>query len=198
MTATFIFLSVIVGVAFFFTQGRRDERFTGQNSGSVISKALPIIKHFEGFFADAYTCPGGKLTIGYGHLVKPGESHHITKPAAIELLKSELSNTYFPSTKSALEGRGFDVQAMTTSQLASMVSATYNLGPDVINKGSWVEHWQNNKRTTAADWFYRWSKASGVRLEGLVRRRFAEWQMFQTGSWNQNPIGYHNWYEEHK
>ena len=36
--------------------------------------AQAIIKEFEGFSSTFYLCPGNRKTIGYGHLVKQGET----------------------------------------------------------------------------------------------------------------------------
>ena len=38
---------------------------------------LELIKHFEDFRSDAYMCPAGVWTIGYGHTkgVKKGQKH---------------------------------------------------------------------------------------------------------------------------
>ena len=52
--------------------------------------AIALIKRFEGFCAKVYTCPAGKPTIGYGHVVKPGfdcpggRRFHFTEPSGNE------------------------------------------------------------------------------------------------------------------
>jgi len=191
-------IAALTGVFFLtFRQGSRNAPYSGDNA-PVLAKALPLIKHFEGFYGDAYTCSGGKLTIGYGHLVLPGESLVITKRAASNLLLQELSHSYLPDTLSALEDKGFDLKMMSVSSIAAMLSAVYNLGSGILYDGSWVQQYQHNKKVLASERFYLWSKASGNRLKGLVRRRFAEWQLFTSGSWVQHPPGYAEWYEAHK
>ena len=52
---------------------------------------LKKLKEFEGLRVTPYTCPGGKLTIGYGHTgpdVRPGDV--ISEYWAEHLLKSDL------------------------------------------------------------------------------------------------------------
>ena len=41
---------------------------------------LDLIKHFEGFCADAYYCPARVLTIGYGTTGSRVKSHRRSQP----------------------------------------------------------------------------------------------------------------------
>lgn len=52
----------------------------------INSNGINLIKHFEGFRKDAYICPAGILTIGYGHTesAKPGQN--IDEATAEDLL----------------------------------------------------------------------------------------------------------------
>ena len=90
---------------------------------------------------------------------------------------------------------------MTTGQLAAMLSAVYNLGAKVIWGATWPEKYLRGDKAAAQDTFYQWSKddqgAGLVYVLGLVRRRFSEWQLFTTGSWQQYPPGYKGWFEAH-
>ena len=66
--------------------------------GSHILKTSPtglkLIKSFEWFSANAYNCPAGYQTIGYGHVMKPDAafSHEISETKALELLAQDISN----------------------------------------------------------------------------------------------------------
>ena len=198
-----ILAGLVVIIMAVFSQGGKNEPYSGNNN-QVVNKAAPIIKHFEGFRADAYLCPAGKLTVGYGHVIQPGDPHHVTKPQAAEWLKQELHNDYLPDTLYALESRGFVLRTMTTGEIAAALSAVYNNGAIIIYDGTWVDKIQSGKTDLAANWFYKWSKhrdpATGklVRSKGLVRRRFAEWMLYTSGSWVQQPPGYKDWYEAHR
>jgi len=56
---------------------------------------IALIKRFEGFCAAVYNCPAGKLTIGYGNVVKPGQRFGtLTEAQATDLLNPSL--TPFP------------------------------------------------------------------------------------------------------
>ena len=40
----------------------------------LTDEGLALIKCFEGFAPEVYICPGGWPTIGYGHVVREGET----------------------------------------------------------------------------------------------------------------------------
>ena len=54
------------------------------------NKGIDLIKHFEGCELEAYKCPAGVWTIGYGHIKGVHEGMTITEHQAEEMLKSEL------------------------------------------------------------------------------------------------------------
>lgn len=54
-----------------------------------LERAKHYTKRFEGLRLKPYTCPAGKLTIGYGHNI---EDNGITEDIAVRLLDSDLSN----------------------------------------------------------------------------------------------------------
>lgn len=53
-----------------------------------LERAKHYTKRFEGLRLKPYTCPAGKLTIGYGHNI---EDNGITEDIAVRLLDSDLS-----------------------------------------------------------------------------------------------------------
>ncbi len=58
---------------------------------NISQKGIDLIKNFEGCRLNAYKCPAGVWTIGYGHTgseVKPGLK--ITQAEAEKILKSDL------------------------------------------------------------------------------------------------------------
>ena len=55
------------------------------------SKGLDLIKHFEGCELQAYKCPAGVWTIGYGHIKGVSEGMTITQDEAEQMLKDEMA-----------------------------------------------------------------------------------------------------------
>lgn len=128
-------------------------------------KGLQIIKNFEGCRLDAYRCPAGVWTIGYGHTAGVHQGMKITQLQAEELLKNDLKvyENYVNATGLTLNQNQFD----------ALVSFTYNCGPGSLNT-------LVRKRTLSqiADALLLYNKGGGKVLPGLTRRRNAERELF--------------------
>lgn len=157
--------------------------------------AIEVITHFEGFFADVYDDPIGIPTIGYGHVMEPGDPTHVTEAQARAWLLEEIENEYAPEAFAALEARGYDVESLSALQKAAVVSFAYNLGPGCITTASWPVKWKNGDRDGAGESWKAHNKAGGNPLPGLVRRRFCEWGMFAEGKYDTNPEGWEIYYD---
>ena len=133
---------------------------------------LKIIKDAEGLRLNAYKCPAGIWTIGYGHTgpdVHPGLT--ITSERATELLAADLAR--FELAVSSL------CPVTTDNQFAALVSFAYNLGAGAL-KGSTLCRLHNEGRyVEAAAQFQRWNKAAGQVLPGLTKRRAAEAALYR-------------------
>lgn len=137
---------------------------------------IELIKQFEGFRANAYKCPAGVWTIGYGHtsmagapIVKPGMK--VSEKEAEDILRTDLV-IFENSVKSAIS------VDLTPNQFSACVSLCYNIGAGAF-KGSSVARFCNKKQwEKAADAFSLWNKAGGKILPGLTRRRAAEAALF--------------------
>lgn len=126
-----------------------------------------MIAGWEGFRGEAYVCPAGVLTIGYGHTKGVKRGDRVTRGRALELLREDLS-------VSERVVNGLEV-GLTQRQFDALVSFVFNVGAEAF-RGSTL------RRRVVADptdgrigeEFNRWTRAGGVRLEGLVRRRQSE------------------------
>ena len=141
-----------------------------------INKAgLELIEHFEGLRLDAYKCPAGKLSIGYGHTgadVYPGE--HIDEATAEDILAHDLEK--FSRAVDAM------TEDCNENQFSAMVSLAYNTGLQNFATSS-VRRLHNAGRCAeAANAFLLWNKArvGGVLspLPGLTKRREAERELY--------------------
>ena len=79
-----------------------------------------LIKTFEGYRSEAYLCPAGRWTIGYGHTsgVEPGDT--CTREEADEFLKEDLINA-----ENAVNAQNLD---LSQTQFDALVSFVYNIG----------------------------------------------------------------------
>lgn len=141
---------------------------------------LDLIKEFEGFRADAYRCPAGVLTVGFGRTSAAGSpvraGMRVTKAEAEAMLREDLGQ-YERAVSKAL------TRQPTQPQFDAMVSLCYNIGAGGFAKSSVVRRFNAGQIENAADAFRMWNKSNGKVLNGLVRRREAERELFlSTGS----------------
>lgn len=139
--------------------------------------ALDLVKRFEGYSPTLYTCPAGKRTIGYGHVVTPPHLPDFQKPItqerAAQILMMDM--TY---AQQAVE-RLVKVP-LNENQFAALVSFVYNIGEGAFAASTLLRLLNKGRYDEAASEFNRWIHAGGKRLEGLIRRRRAERGLFLT------------------
>lgn len=139
----------------------------------ISQEGLSLIKRYEGFSPVPYRCPAGYLTIGYGHVVMPGErwEQPVGEDEATQILRRDvrIAERGVSRQISYLKGQGaFD----------ALVSFTFNLGEAALQR-SRLRAAVNRKddADTAAQWG-RWVYAAGRVLPGLVARRKAELALY--------------------
>lgn len=139
-------------------------------------EAITLIRHFEGCRLDAYLCPAGVWTIGYGHTFGVKQGDVIDQEAAEALLIEDLEEFEGYVTafcKCSLEQHQFD----------ALVSWVFNLGPGNFESSTLLRRLNDGDLGAVPDEIRRWNKAGGRVLDGLVRRREAEAVMFEGGDW---------------
>ena len=135
------------------------------------NKGIELIKHFEGCELEAYKCPAGVWTIGYGHIKGVKEGMKITEMQAEEMLKSELHE---------YEGyiNDYVTVPLNQNQFDAMVSWVYNLGGGNLRSSTLLKVLNAGDYDGVPAQMLRWNKAGGKVLEGLTRRRQAEADLF--------------------
>lgn len=140
-------------------------------------QSLNLIKDSEGWRGCAYKDPIGKLTIGYGHLVQPGDSFTasscVTKAAGTELLKSDVSSA------SASIGKYVKVP-LNDNEHGALSSWAYNVGSGNVKSSTLVKELNSGNKDAVCDELKRWNKAGGKVLPGLVNRREKECELFKS------------------
>ena len=137
---------------------------------------IELIKSFEGLRLNAYLCPAGVWTIGYGHTSAAGEpavkpSMKISAQDAADILVQDLVK-YEAAVSKALTRNPND------NQFSAMVSLCYNIGPGAFASSTVVRRFNAGLLQEAADAFRMWNKGGGKVLPGLVRRRDEERALF--------------------
>ena len=134
---------------------------------------IELIKKFEGFRADAYVCPAGVLTIGYGHTATAKAGQTIGVDTAERLLRADVE-----IAESAVE-RHIEV-SLTDNQFAALVSFTFNLGAGSLKSSTLRKKLNIEEYDAVPSEMARWVRAGGRTLAGLVQRRAAEGELFLT------------------
>ncbi|MBK9292561.1 MAG: lysozyme [Bacteroidetes bacterium] len=135
------------------------------------STGLNLIKTHEGLRLEAYQCPAGRWTIGYGHTRTAQAGMRITEAQAHMLLQSDLAaaeaivNTALPGLKQ--------------HQFDALVSFVFNVGAKAFLNSTLLR----KIRTAAPEAdiraeFARWIYANGKPLPGLAKRRADEANLF--------------------
>lgn len=143
---------------------------------NISQRGIDLIKSFEGFRAQSYKCLVTEkyFTIGYGHYgpdVKLGQV--ITQREAEQLLMKDLERFV------AAVNRYDYHYDFNQNEFDALVSFTYNLG-----EGCLCQVTDNKRRTKdqIAEKMLLYYNSAGKRIEGLVRRRKAEHDLFLSGS----------------
>lgn len=139
------------------------------------TKGLALIKEFEGFSATEYLCPAGKRTIGYGHLLADGESYPegITEERAEELLRDDIAEA-----EDAVI-RLVDVP-LSPNQFDALVSFVFNAGCENFRRSTLLRRLNTGDYAAVPDQLMRWVYAGRKLSAGLMRRREAEAELFDT------------------
>lgn len=131
-----------------------------------------LIKKYEGCILDAYKCPAGKWTIGYGTTFYPNGDHvraedKISEEQAIELLNWFVQQEcYFV----------FEMD-LTENQKEAVISLVYNIGKTAFLKSSLYRAiLKKDYKKIAKNW--DWYSAGGKVLKGLMKRRTEELALF--------------------
>lgn len=139
----------------------------------ISQRGINLIKHFEGFEAKAYLCPAGVLTIGYGHTKGVKQGMIISEKEAEELLKGDLEHSENAVNKLVKV-------EVTQGMFDALVSFVFNLGEGNFGSSTLLKKLNSKDYYGASEEFKKWRLAGGEVLDGLVRRRAAERNLFNS------------------
>jgi lysozyme len=150
----------------------------GESNMQISQEGLALIKKFEGCELEAYKCPAGVWTIGYGHTKDVKEGDKINKDEANYLLQEEMIE--FESYIDDM----VEVE-LNQSQYDALCAWVYNLGPSNLGSSTLLKVLNEGKYEEVPQQIKRWNKANGEVLTGLIRRREAEALLFQGKEWSE-------------
>ncbi len=136
------------------------------------SACVDLVKRFEGFREDAYLCPAGIPTIGYGSTRGVRLGMTITEEEAARRLREDLD----AAAKAVFR---LVIVPLTRWQIDALTSFAFNVGGDKFASSTLLRKLNVGDRAGAAAEFERWVHAGGKVLPGLVARRRAEADLFR-------------------
>ena len=138
---------------------------------NISQKGIDLIKKFEGLRLEAYRCPAGIPTIGYGTTKGVEMGIKITKDEAERLLKKDIEQ-FENGVLSRLRVK------VNQNQFDALVSFTFNVGVGNLRISTLLRKINSSDFLGASNEFKRWVFAKGRRLKGLERRRLMEAELW--------------------
>ena len=146
-----------------------------------LAPATKIIKDWEGLRLEAYKCPAGIPTIGYGATRYPGKGpvhmgDTITASEAEALLRNDLLDRVAPNIFELIPA----AQKYGANQQAALISWAFNVGLGAVEESTLRKRLAagESARVVIPEELPRWNKANGAPVQGLTNRRAAEVALF--------------------
>lgn len=142
------------------------------------ANGIAHIKEFEGFRAKRYLCPANKWTIGYGHVIRDFErlslwDAELTEEQATKLLAKDLAERFEPAVLRHVK------VPLTQGQFDVLVSFAFNFVEAKLASSTLLKLLNAGDYDGARKQINRWVYSNGKKLDGLIRRRARETEMFQ-------------------
>lgn len=133
--------------------------------------AYELIKQFEGLRLEAYLCPAGIWTIGYGHTSDVSPNSFITIQEADEYLHRDVAAIEMQLNKLNL--------SLRQCQWDAIVSFVFNIGIGNFKASTLLAKIRiNPDDNSIIDEFLRWVYANGKVMRGLQKRRLTEMKLY--------------------
>lgn len=134
-------------------------------------QGIELIKRHESLRTEAYRCPAGVWTIGYGHTRSVRRGDTCTPEEAEAFLKEDLR------TAEAVVSR--ECPGIRQNQFDALVSFVFNCGEGAFLKSTLLKCVKANPENLNIRYeLSRWTKSKGMQLAGLIRRRREEADLY--------------------
>ena len=137
----------------------------------MTQQGLDFIKKYEGLRLEAYKCPAGVWTIGYGHTKGVMPRMKISKEEAERLLKHDVSIVELKVVNT--------VGKLQACKIDALVSFAFNVGMAAFYRSTLCRKVKaNSDDASIRAEFGKWVYAGSKKLPGLVKRRAEEAEMY--------------------
>ena len=145
----------------------------------VEDKAVDLGEEFEGFRSEPYQDSGGVWTIGFGS-TRDGDSQPVTASTPPVTMDEARALAKRDLTWAAREVTNDVTVQLTDNQVAAIEDLIYNIGSGNFRSSTLLRKLNAGDFDGAAAEFDKWDHAAGQVLAGLLRRRQAETDLFQS------------------
>jgi len=133
-----------------------------------------IIRLFEGYSPFVYKDAVGLPTIGYGHLILPGETFRtpLLPADGQRLLEKDAASK-------VRDVSAYVAVPLNRNQFAALTSFTFNVGSGALKSSTLLKKVNANQHSEVPVQLNRWVNAGGKKkLKGLITRRLAEGELY--------------------
>lgn len=142
-------------------------------------RCLDLIRRFEGFRSKPYRCPAGVPTIGYGSTrYADGRPVKLTDAPITQEQADDIMRQTLGEYENAVNR--YVTVPLSQNEFDALVDFAYNAGAKNLLNSTLLRKLNAGDRKGAAREFDRWVHANGEVLPGLVKRRMAERNLFET------------------
>lgn len=144
----------------------------------ISSNGIELIKQFEGLSLKPYLDAVNIPTIGFGNTYYEDgtrvtlKDKPITEERATELLEFIANKTFSENINKVVK------VSLNQNQFDSLVSFSYNIGTKNFNWSTLLKKLNLSDYKGVSLEFARWNQSSGKVLNGLIKRRLSEKELF--------------------
>jgi lysozyme len=140
----------------------------------VDDEGYVLIKTFEGYSPFIYKDAIGIPTVGFGHVILPGEDINtpLMGPEAFSLLQRDVNS------RSGRLNALIQVP-LSASQFNALASLSYNIGLGNIQRSTLLRRVNAGRHEEVPPQFLVWDRAGGKVLTGLLLRRKVEAKLYE-------------------
>ena len=138
------------------------------------AKGRALVRHFEGLRLEAYRDAVGILTIGYGSTGPHVKTGMVITPGEAERLLDKDLSRFEVGVEAMLCG-----VPTTEDEFSAMTSLAFNIGLGKFATSTLLKRHKAGNKVGAATAFLSWVYAGGKKLNGLMRRREAEKELYE-------------------
>jgi GH24 family phage-related lysozyme (muramidase) len=149
-------------------------------SYNISPEGIGFIADYESFYSEPYRgLDSQNQTIGYGHVIMIDENFtSISSDEAKDLLEKDL-DAFVHVVNTLVVGL-----TLSQNQFDALVSFSYNCGVTALKNSTLLKDIKaNSKMEKIKEDFLMWCNCNGERALGLYRRRFDEFEMYESADY---------------